>query len=82
MNKLLLQQIIDSPDMLEIARKAVEDVLVDFRDSRISVLRNNGCAIREKDGQISGVIRLSIEQVIQIGLKAIIDSNGLSVDCN
>jgi hypothetical protein len=71
--KALLQKIIDSPICLETARKAVEDVLVDFRNNRISIQRNNGCVIREENGEASGVIRLSIEQVIQIGLKAIIE---------
>ena len=73
--KASLQKIIDSPIYLETARKAVEDVLVDFRNNRISIQRNNGCAIREADGQVSSVIRLSIEQVIQIGLKAIIEND-------
>ena len=72
--KALLQKIIDSPIYLETARKAVEDVLVEFRNNRISIQRNNGCAIREENGEASSVIRLSLEQVIQIGLKAIIEN--------
>ncbi len=53
-------------------RKAIEDVLVDFRDSRISIVRNNGLVIREKDGKDSKIIRLGSETALKIGLQAII----------
>lgn len=56
---------------LEAARKAVESVLVEFRDSRISVpMRGNGFVIREKDGKDSPIMRLSTADGLRIGIKA------------
>lgn len=55
---------------LEAARKAVEDVLVDFRDSRISVFGGNGFVIREKDGKDSHIMRLRTREGLAIGIKA------------
>ena len=67
-----LQEIIDSKELLEIGRKAIEDVLVDWRDSRLSeFMRGNGLVIREKDGQNSHIIRFGPETALRIGLKAI-----------
>ena len=68
-----LRGIPDNDELLEVGRKAVEDVLVDFRDSRISqFLRGNGLVIKEKDGKDSSIIRLGTEDAISIGLKAIL----------
>jgi hypothetical protein len=59
-------------EQLEIGRKAVEDVLIEWRDERLSALgRNNGLVIRERDGRDSSIIRLTIEDALRIGLKAI-----------
>lgn len=58
-------------ELIEIGRRAIEDELVSFRDSRIAMLgRGNGLVIREKDGQESAVIRLGLEDCLRIGLKA------------
>jgi hypothetical protein len=57
----------------EIARKAVEDVLIDWRDSRLSELgRRNGLAVYEKDGTESCIIRFGMEVAMRIGVKAIV----------
>ena len=69
-------EIANNPDLIEVGRKAVEDVLVDFRDSRISQIRGNGLVIKEKDGGDSSVIRLGMEDALRIGLKAISESIG------
>lgn len=59
------------PDLLEKGRKAIEDVLVDRRDSRIAILgRGNGLVIRKKDGTDSHIIRMTTEEALQIGIKA------------
>jgi hypothetical protein len=58
---------------MERARKAVEDELVYRCDARISVLRNNGACIKEKDGERSSIIRMSIEDVMLVGMRAITD---------
>lgn len=65
--------IANDADLLEIARRAIEDELVYRRDNHISVLRNNGCAIRSKNGTGSGsdIFRLGHEEAMCIGLKAI-----------
>jgi len=66
-----LTEIIENDELLEIGRKAIEDVLVDLRDSRIVVLRNNGLVIKERDGKESDIIRMGPEHALRIGLKAI-----------
>jgi hypothetical protein len=71
---LTVRELTDRPDLLEAARLAVENVLVEYRDSRISVMRNNGLVIRESDGRDSSIVRLGIEHAIAIGLRAILES--------
>jgi len=67
-----LKRIYENPQMLEIGRKAIEDVLIELRDSRISMMtRGNGLVIREVDGNPSSIIRLGPEDALRIGLKAI-----------
>lgn len=56
---------------LAAAHKAVEDVLIEFRDRRISVLnRGNGFVCREYDGQESSIMRLGTRDGLRIGIKA------------
>lgn len=67
-----LREIAENDAILEVGRKAIEDVLIDMRDSRISaMLRNNGLVIKEKDGKDSSITRLGPEQALRIGLVAI-----------
>lgn len=69
-----IEDIIDNDELLEVGRKAVEDTLIDFRDSRLSQpLRGNGLVIREKDGKDSHIIRFGPEVAINIALKAILE---------
>ena len=75
-----LSSIIEDDALLEIGRKAVENVLIEWRDNRLSQLRNNGLVIREKDGTDSSIIRLGPEDCIRIGLKAIATHIGESND--
>lgn len=56
----------------EAGRKAVEDALIAFRDDHISILRNNGLVVKDYDGTPSSIIRLSIEDCLQIGMRAIV----------
>lgn len=59
-------------EMLEVGRKAIEDILIEFRDSRISLpFRNNGLVVKEYDGKDSSIIRLGPEDAIRIGVEAI-----------
>jgi hypothetical protein len=66
-----LREIANDNDLLEVGRKAIEDALVDFRDSHIFVIRNNGLVIKSRDGKDSYIIRFGPEDAIRIGLKAI-----------
>lgn len=59
--------------LLEVARKAIEDMLVECRDSRMFVLNNNGLVIKERDGSPSSIIRLSSDIAVSIALHAIAD---------
>ena len=66
-----LDSLANDDAMMEIARKAVEDVLIKWRDSRLSEIRGNGLVIREKDGNPSTVIRFGPETAVRIALRAI-----------
>jgi len=61
-------------DMLEIGRKAIEDMLIEFRDSRMFTVRGNGLVIRERDGSDSNIIRFGPESALKIGIEAMIKS--------
>lgn len=65
------------PVALEVARKRIEDILVEFRDCRISEIgRGNGLVVREKDGSDSYIIRLSTSAALEIGIKAYLAAVG------
>lgn len=73
MKKGELGKILLTADMLEVGRKAIEDVLIEWRDSRLSELgRNNGLVVKEKDGKDSSIIRFGPEMALSIGIKAIL----------
>lgn len=64
-----------TPADFEVARKAVEDMLIDWRDSRLSEpLRGNGLVIHERDGTASTVIRFGMETAMRVGMKAIVEA--------
>jgi len=74
MNMLNLHDIAESPELLEVGRKAIEDTLIEWRDGRMSEIgRGNGLVIHEKNGSDSCVIRFGPEYALQIGLQAIAD---------
>ena len=66
-----LEKIAEDNDLLEVGRKAIEDVLVEWRDDRLSTIRGNGLVIRELNGDSSDIIRMGPEDALRIGLKAI-----------
>lgn len=68
-----LRKITDDISLLEVARKAIEDMLMEYRDDRLFTLRNNGLVIKESDGSPSNIIRFGPEVAVTIGLKAIAD---------
>lgn len=51
---------------------AVEDVLVEYRDSRISMMGpRNGFVINERDGTPSDILRLGTREGLRIALAAL-----------
>lgn len=66
-----LKEIINSTALIELGRSSIEAELLELRDSRISMLRNNGLVVKEKDGSHSSIIRLGPEDALTIGLTAI-----------
>ena len=77
-----IQEVADallSNEYLEIGRKAIEDVLVEWRDRRLSeCTRGNGLVIREKGGGDSSIIRFGPETALRIGLKAMLKDWGIA----
>lgn len=64
-----------------IARRAVEDALVNLRDGRISCLSaGNGFVIREPDGTDSATIRLSTFDGLVLGITAYLAATDLLTD--
>lgn len=58
-------------EALTAAHIAVEDVLIEFRDSRIGVLgRANGFVVNERDGSPSSIMRLGTREGLRIAIKA------------
>ncbi len=55
---------------LEVARKAVEDRLIEMRDSSMFMLSNNGFVCKSFDGTPSSIIRLSTAFGLQLGIEA------------
>lgn len=71
MNKEAIKALAEDPVLLEVGRRAVEDVLIDMRDSRMFTIRNNGLVIKEKDGSESSIIRMGAENAVSLALRAI-----------
>ncbi len=64
----------DQQALWEVARSAIEDALIEWRDDRLSMpMRNNGFVVKEKDGTASDVIRFGPETGVRIALLALAD---------
>lgn len=70
-----LREIAEDRELLwRVGRRAVEDTLVELRDSGISLLgRRNGVVIYSKEGEPSNIIRLGTNDALHIALNAIAD---------
>jgi len=71
MNPKELRELADNDDLLEVGRQAIEDELIEFRDSGFFQIRANGLVCRTVDAQESSIIRFGPEYALSIGLKAI-----------
>jgi hypothetical protein len=65
-----------TPEDIEDARKLIEDQLVWMRDDHVYLVREgtyvgNGLVIRNKDGSESSVIRLRVNEAIEMAINAI-----------
>ena len=72
MTKLIAPAILLTPEVIEVGRQAVEDFLIDLRDSHISTICGNGFVVREPDGSPSEVIRLRTDTGLRIALEAML----------
>ena len=73
--KEFLAQLASDTALLEVARLAIEDVLIARRDARISTpLRGNGLVCREPNGQASSLIRMGSEEAVAIALEVIAEN--------
>lgn len=72
----LLSEITDAD--IETARRYLEDVLIDFRDRRISVApggpAGHGLVVREQHGANSHIIRLRTVEAIRIAVKTMLEA--------
>lgn len=70
-----LREVAENRELLwKVGRRAVEDTLVELRDSGISILgRRNGLVIYSRVSEPSSIIRLGTDDAISIALKAIAD---------
>lgn len=67
-----LNAIAEDRELIEVGRKALEDLLVEMRDERISTpLAANGLVIKEVDGRSSSMIRVTTPEAITLAIKAI-----------
>lgn len=64
-----------TPADIEVARRRIEDALIEFRDLRVSMAHvGNGLVVRERDGKDSSMIRLSTADAIRIAIKAMLEA--------
>lgn len=70
-----LRELSDDRELLwDVARRAIEDELIDWRDRGLSLLgRNNGLVVKYPDGSDSASIRMGPETAVRIGLQALAD---------
>jgi len=61
----------DDVALVESARKAIEDELIDWRDEGSFMICGNGFTVREKDGSPSEIIRFRTDIGFRIGLRAL-----------
>ena len=66
-----LLSLLENEDAMRAARQAVENAMLDLRDSRISLLGcGHGMVARERDGKESFVIRMATRDVLHVALTA------------
>ncbi len=66
-----------TPEDIECARQEIEDMLIWMRDEHVYLIRpgtyvGNGLVVREKDTGPSDVIRLRVNEAIEMAIKTIL----------
>lgn len=70
----VLRGIAEDRELLRVAHRKIEDALIEFRASGISLFgRGNGLVVRAASGEESSIIRMSVQDAIRLALKAIAD---------
>jgi hypothetical protein len=73
----VLREAAEDPTLIEVARKHIEDFLIENRDDRIGILgRGNGFCVAERDGSPSSIIRLGTAEGIRMALRRMADKVG------
>lgn len=76
-----LTELAGNAELIEVARQAIENELIDRRELGLMVMRGNGFVVRHKDGGESPIIRLSTDDGLRIGLRAIATYLSASYNC-
>lgn len=67
-----LEAVANNEALMGVAHKAIEDVLVEWRDLRLSTpFASNGLVIKERNGDDSHIIRMTPREAMHVGLMAI-----------
>ena len=70
----VLREAAEDLSLLEVARKHIEDLLIELRDSRVSLpFQGNGFSIAERDGTPPGCIRIGTAEGIRMALRRMAD---------
>lgn len=73
----ILREILNDPELIEVARLKIEDFLIEMRDSGCFIYgRGNGFTVNSYDGQPSSAMRLGTPEGIRMALDAIADKLG------
>lgn len=68
-----VRELADDPKLMAAVHLKIENMLIDMRDSRMSVMNANGLTVREADGSPSDTIRIGTRWAVQIAVRAIAD---------
>lgn len=68
-----LRALAAEPIAIEHARATIENRLLEWRESRLSIIGGNGLVVREADGECSSVMRMSTRDAVTLTLQALAD---------
>lgn len=78
MSRRAKRSVVIDEHALTMAHAAIEDVLCELRDSRISVMGPaNGFIVRERNGELSPIMRLGTRDGLRIAIEAYLRAQGV-----